>query len=278
MTSRIHIVNGDFTKSSLEQSNLEGEIVVWRELLSDGPVSEPVFSDQFWQARYDYFEQELGVSRLEYFDKTIKELLKAEYLEEVDEVVLWFEYDLFCQVNLMALCSFLLEHFRKDVKYSMVCVGREKGRDGWQTLADYAPEAFASLYESRINMSRASFEYAHKCWNVYAQKDKEAIQNFNFRKNKRFKYFHVAMQQEMERFPDENGLNQIDRKIVELVSEGNHSLKDLVKLLLFWQKAETVYGFGDLQYVQRLNKLAQLFNEKKGVLVLNSNGKKLLTT
>lgn len=277
MANRIHIVNGDCTRISLEESPMEGDIVVWRELLCDGPVSEPVFSDEFWHARYAYFEKELDVPRLEYFDKTIKELMKVEFLEEVDEVVLWFEYDLFCQVNLMALCSFLLENFRKDVIYSMVCVGREKDRSGWQNLADYKPEEFPALYENRINMSRASFEYAHECWKVYAKKDKQAILNFNFRKNKRFKYFHVAMQQELERFPDANGWSQIDRKIVALLSEGRHTLKDLVKLLLIWQKTETVYGFGDLQYVKRLQKLEGYFEEKDGVLVLNHEGAKILT-
>ena len=49
MPNQMHIVNGDSTREILEQSGIEGEIVVWRELLSDGPVSEPVFSDEFWQ-------------------------------------------------------------------------------------------------------------------------------------------------------------------------------------------------------------------------------------
>ncbi len=275
MSKRIHIVNGDSTKWILEQSGLDGEIVVWRELLCDGPVSEPLFSDEFWQARYDYFEKELNVSRLEYFDKTIKELLKAEFLEGVEELVLWFEYDLFCQVNLMAVCSFLLEHFRKDVVYSMVCVGMEKDRQGWQTLADYKPEDYVSLYENRINMSRASFEYAHECWKVYAKKDKKGLQEFNFRKNKRFKYFHVAMLQEQERFTDETGLNQIDRKIIELLEEGRHTSGTIIKLLLIWQKTETVYGFGDVQYEHRLQKLAEYYEEKNGVLGLNLVGQKI---
>ena len=269
MPNRMHIVNGDSTREILEHSGIEGDIVVWRELLCDGPISEPVFSDEFWQARYNYFENELEVPRLEYFDKTIKELLKAEFLDGVEEVTLWFEYDLFCQVNLMALCSFLLEHFRKDVIYAMVCVGREKDREGWQTLADYKPSEYQNLFENRINMSRASFEYAHECWKVYAQKDPQAIQNFNFRKNKRFKYFDVAMKQELERFPDESGLNQIDRKILEFIREGNHTFIDVVKLLLIWQRNETVYGFGDLQYAMRIKKLEKYYTDNEGVLQLN---------
>ena len=277
MANIIHIVNGDNTKSILEQSGLEGDIIVWRELLCDGPVTKPLFSDEFWQARYNYFEKEFGVSRLEYFDKTIKELLRAEFLEDIDEVVLWFEYDLFCQVNLMALCSFLLEHFRKDVIYSMVCVGREKDRDGWQTLADYTPSEYKELYKNSINMSRASFEYADECWKVYSKKDKDALQNFNFGKNKRFRYFHVAMQQEQERFADENGFNQIDRKILEFLKEGKYSFKEIVKLLLIWQQTETVYGFGDVQYANRIQSLDKYYQEKNGILELNSDEKKILS-
>ena len=272
MVNCIHIVNGDSTREILEQSGIKGRIVVWREVLCDGPVSAPVFSDAFWQERYDYFENELDVTRLEYFDKTIKELLKAEFLEGIEEVTLWYEYDLFCQVNLMALCAFLLEHYRKDVLYTMICVGREKGREGWQTLTDFKPSEYLELFEKRIKMSRASFDYGHECWKVYAQKDKAALQNFNFRKNKRFKYFNLAMKQELERFPNERGLNQIDRKVLELISEGNHSFGDLVKLLLIWQRNETFYGFGDLQYAFRIEKLQEFYTEANGVLQLNEKG------
>lgn len=276
MARQLHIVNGDSTKESLEQSSLGGEIVVWREMLCEGPVSKPVFSDEFWQERYAYFEKELAVPRLDYYDKTIKELMKTEFLEEVDELVLWYEYDLFCQVNLMALCGFLLEHFRKDVQYSMVCVGREKDREGWQTLSDYKPSDYTDLYNNRINMSRASFEYALECWKVYAQKDKNAIRVFNFRKNRRFKYFDVAMKQELKRFPDAHGLSEIDRKILEVIHTGKYKAKDLLKRLLVWQKKDTVYGFGDLQYALRLKKLNAFYEVQKEVLTLNKEGKTLL--
>jgi hypothetical protein len=63
------------------------------------------------------------------------------------------------------------------------------------------------------------------------------------------------------RFPDKNGLDQIDRKIIELSKEGNPDQNDLVKELLNWQKAETVYGFGDLQYINKIKNL-----KEKGII------------
>lgn len=276
MARQLHIVNGDSTKWQLEQSSIQGSIIVWREMLSEGPVSEPVFSDAFWQDRYSFFEDELGVSKLEFFDKTIKELLKAEDLEGIDELTLWFEYDLFCQVNLMALCVFLDEHFKKEVNYSLVCVGWDTHENMWKALGDYSPKDFSELYKKRINLSRASLEYAHECWKVYAQKDSNAIEGFNFRKNKRFQYFDVAMQQELKRFPNEKGLNEIDLQILNLLQQGNLSFNEVVKALLIWQKKETVYGFGDLQYVMRLKKLKLYYNNANDVLQLNEKGKQLV--
>ena len=77
------------------------------------------------------------------------------------------------------------------------------------------------------------------------------------------------MKQELERFPNEDGLNQIDRKILEFIKEGNHTFIDVVKLLLIWQRNETVYGFGDLQYAMRIKNLEKYYTENNGVLELN---------
>ena len=127
MSSTLHIVNGDHTADILKLTNLKGDIVVWREVLCEGTILKDVGSDEFWQARYAYFENELGVSKLEYFDNTIKEIIQLEDLEGYTDVVLWFEYDLFCQVNLLAACTYLLNSFRTDIAYALVCAGFDKG-------------------------------------------------------------------------------------------------------------------------------------------------------
>ena len=94
MAKVLHILNGDSTASILKQTSIEGDIVVWREMLCEGPLCKEVGSDEFWMQRYDYFKDELGVSKLEYFDKTIREIVQLEEVSDYNEVVLWFEYDL----------------------------------------------------------------------------------------------------------------------------------------------------------------------------------------
>ena len=117
MSKTLHILNGDSTVEIFDKTTILGDIVVWREMLCEGVIQNEIGSDAFWKSRYDFFESEFNVNKLEYFDKTIKELIKLEELSNYKEVVLWFEYDLFCQINLIAACSYLLKSFRKDIYY-----------------------------------------------------------------------------------------------------------------------------------------------------------------
>ncbi len=273
MTKILHILNGDSTCTIFKKSSLPGDVIIWREMLCEGPVVKDVGSDQFWKERYSYFENELGIKKLDYFDKTIKEIIQLEDVSNYKEIVLWFEYDLFCQVNLLALCTYLFKSFRKDIQYFLVCTGKEKGKSQLQTLADYSPNEYQNLYQKKTKLSRNDFLFAQKAWAVYVENDINSLKAFDFNKSKKFIYLQAAIDQHLLRVKDENGLNQIDRKILKFVNSEIYSKKELVKELLRWQKDETVYGFGDLQYEKYINKLGNFFIFENEKVKLNKRGK-----
>lgn len=276
MANIFHIVNGDAVVPLLKKSGIDGEIVVWREALCDGPLDIQVASDNFWKKRYDFFEKELGISKLEYFDKTIKEILKADDFPENSEVVMWFEFDLFCQVNLMALCSYLLQNYRKDITYNLVCTGKVKGKEKLQSLTDFSSESFKLLYENKIKLSKNNLIFADNCWQKFVENDIEKIAEFNFGKISKFQYFQMAMNQHLKRFPSKNNLNEIQNKILKIINLSPFTANEIVCHLLIWQQQSTVYGFGDTQYflyIQKLNNYYTIQNEK---YYLNKAGKAIL--
>ena len=276
MANTLHIANGDHTAEIIKNTTLEGDVIVWRELLCEGPICNEVGSDDFWKKRYDYFEDEIGISRIDYFDKTIKEILKLTDVPKQTEIVLWFEFDLFCQVNLMALCSFILRNFKKEVTYSLVCTGYVKGKDRLQSLSDFSSSEYIDLYKNRINLSKVNLEFADSCWKVYAENDVEKLKEFNF-KNRKFMYLPAAINQHLKRFPVENGLNEIQQKIIEIINSEALTENEIVRELLIWQQAETVYGFGDLQYVLALKELKYNYTIKDSKYFVTTEVKKLLT-
>ena len=277
MNTSVHILNGDSTSEILKQSGISGDLIVWREMLSEGPVSPTVGNDEFWGLRYGYFESELKINKIAYYDTAIKELIKIEDLSSYKEVVLWFEYDLFCQVNLMALCTYLLNHYSKSLNYYLVCVGRDKNSDSLLTLSDYASTTYQKLYDERIKLSRHDLLFARECWEQYVENDISKLKKYNFGKNSKFNYFQLAVSQHLKRFPENGKLNQIDTKILETIQKKKSTKRDIIKELLFWQRNETVYGFGDLQYEMYLDRLHLFYEIKNDSYYLNDKGRNILT-
>ncbi|MBT8385267.1 MAG: DUF1835 domain-containing protein [Bacteroidia bacterium] len=269
----LHILNGDSTKQIFSQSTLQGDVIVWREMLCEGDIDRNVGSDAFWKKRYSFFEKEIGITKLDYFDKTIREITKLEDLSNYDQIILWFEFDLFCQINLIALCSYLLKNYRKDIQYFLVCTGQEKGTKHLHSLSDYSPHEYELLYENRIKLSRHDLLFAEESWHKYVENNYDELQQFNFNRSAKFRYLQKAIDQHLERFPDENGLNQIQHKLLEHIAAGNAEKSDIVKGVLHWQKKETVYGFGDLQYAIYLDKLKDYYNIDQNQYKLNKKGK-----
>ena len=90
MSKKLHIINGDSTLPILEKSGINGDVVVWRELLCEGPLHKEVGNDDFRINRYAYSQDEIGVSRIEYYDKTIKEIVRELLIWQHNDTVYGF--------------------------------------------------------------------------------------------------------------------------------------------------------------------------------------------
>jgi len=273
MSKTLHILNGDSIRSILEQSGIEGDVVVWREMLCEGPLHKEVASAQFWDDRYAYFENELNVNRKEYLEKSISEIGKLEDVSNYTDVVLWFEFDLFCQVNLLALSTYLLDNYETKTNYHLICTGKVEGKEQLQSLANFSPLEFNDLFKNKIALNKSDLEYAKECWAVYVENDIEKYKSFNFNQSSKFQYLKPAIDQHLLRFPTNNGLNQIENKVLKIINSSILNENEIVRELLIWQQSETVYGFGDVQYFQYLKKLNKYITVKDSGYYLNDAGK-----
>lgn len=276
MNNKIHVLNGDNTAQIIAESSIEGAMIVWREMLCEGPLHKDVGSDAFWTKRYAFFEGEVGITKLEYFDKTIKEIVKLEDLSGCNEVVLWYEYDLFCQINLLALCVYLLKSYRKNINYYLVCTGKVEGKDQLQSLSNFSPMEYENLYRNKAKLTKKDLLFAEECWDVYVKNKETELEQFDFSKNPKFQYLQQAIRQHLKRLPGENGLNQIENKILETINFKAISKNEIVKNLMIWQQDHTVYGFGDLQYFLHLKRLEKYYKIIDNRCYLNDTGKSVI--
>src|SRR5215216_6724838 len=110
----VHVLPGDSLASSFKSLALNGEMIVCRECLIDGDVSGDNLN-KFFKRRADYLSDKYSSSSQYYIDSVQSELEKLMPLPKWSEINLWFEYDLFCQVNMWFLISLLNKHGQKNI-------------------------------------------------------------------------------------------------------------------------------------------------------------------
>jgi|GEM_PF-2251615 hypothetical protein len=104
----------------------------------------------------------------------------------------------------------------------------------------------------------------------------EKIKGFNFNKSTKFKYLQLAINQHLERFPHENGLSQIENKILRVIHSFALMGKEIVCKLLIRQSEKTIYVFGNLQYFVYLKWLNKYYEIIESKYFLNNKGKTLI--
>ncbi|WP_221411228.1 DUF1835 domain-containing protein [Epilithonimonas xixisoli] len=99
MRQIFHITNGDYLTNDLKKIPIVGEIIVCREALVSGDLKSESL-EEFWKVRAKSISEDYNVSEESYYEKSVSEFEKILKIPEGSEVHLWFEDDLFCQVNL----------------------------------------------------------------------------------------------------------------------------------------------------------------------------------
>lgn len=274
MSSLLHITNGDNFTERLSKLDIKGDVITWREMLCEGKTLTNVGSESFWKTRYEFLHKNYKVSKSWFIEKTLKEYRSLCNHKQQDHIVLWFEYDLFCQVNMLAVISWLLTN-RKYAQISLVCSGKEDESDKLYGLNELSDGQLTNLFNNRTELTQDDVEYADYVWQLYCSNNPMRLENLTDFKNYQFDYLGEAIQSHLKRFPSiVNGLNNMEQSILELARvKKPESRKGLLKEVL---QNQGNLGFGDSQYDRAISRLKPLFHSfnpvhltKKGQEILD---------
>ncbi|WP_116217717.1 DUF1835 domain-containing protein [Allomuricauda sp. ARW7G5W] len=273
MKSLLHITNGDGFTSRLQSLQLKGDIITWREMLCEGKTLCTVGSESFWKTRFDFLSKNYKVTKSWFVEKTLKEYRSLCNHKQQDQIVLWFEYDLFCQINMLAVLSWLKTH-RRHAEISLVCSGKEDETDKMYGLNELSDEKLLKLYEDRTILTQDDIEFADYVWQLYCSDNPIRLENLIAHNDFQFEYLADALKTHLKRFPSiKNGLNELENKILETsLNQKPKSRKELLGTLLTDQG---YYGFGDTQYERIITSLRPLFSSFNPVR-LTKKGKEVL--
>jgi hypothetical protein len=169
------------------------------------------------------------------------------------EVALWFEHDLFCQVNLLYLLDWFASRSMDGTRLSLICIDAFPGIEDFRGLGQLTPEQMASLFDTRGEVTSREMELAARAWAAYCSPDPRALTDLLDEDTSALPFLADALRRHLARFPSvENGLGRIEGTALELVASGR---RDFGTLFAEFGRAEPAYGFGDFQFWLALERL-----------------------
>ena len=120
MASELIITNGDCAANSMKEIGIGDEVLPWRDVLHMGPVPDVGGLDGLAELRAHY----LSLSGWATLDDVLEDIKARDQMlrdnEKYDRLTLWFEHDLYDQLQLIQILSFMAENPRTDAELYLV--------------------------------------------------------------------------------------------------------------------------------------------------------------
>jgi hypothetical protein len=245
VAAMIHIHNGDVVAALARRSGIPGEQFVFRESLVSGPV---VLAST--ETRTDWIERRARALAEFSSDPLLRvrtDLLMQEQALDAavaqDEVVLWFEHDLYCLIHLIYLLD-RLSSVKSGVNLSLVWSA--------QPLAGFTDEEMYRLYESRSAVKDEMRKMASEAWADYTDPDASKLNRWRHA-DAGFTFLREGMRLHATRFPSlRNGLGAIEERSLAVIAEGASHFAAVFDVV----NAELPrFTFGDTAFAQILQRL-----------------------
>jgi hypothetical protein len=207
----LHITNGESV--SLRDAGMAGDILPWLDVLHEGPVPGNLDPAELRRVRGIFLDAEWPSVAPAEFRLARRDAALAAH----DEIALWFEHDLFDQLQLIQV----LERVHGAASaVSLISTDRYLGP---MTGAE-----LASLWPARHEVSDAEFELAEAAWHAFCSPDPVDIETLLAHDTSALPFLAAALRRHLQQFPSvQGGLARTERQILQTALPGRHTFPTL---------------------------------------------------
>lgn len=223
----LHVLNGDATRVPLEQSGVPGEFLVYADVLHDGPAPAGLAPEEWRRVRARHLAGDDGsetgiLERWRAADATL------DRYSEYDEVVFWFEHDLFDQLLLIRHLDWMSR--LPDVsRFRLLCIGEFPGHARFAGLGELSPRELASLLPLRRPIAREQVGLGSRLWTAFGAPDPRLFAAMVLDGDTAALPFAAgALRRHLEDFPSSvDGLARSERQILAVLAEADRPAGDV---------------------------------------------------
>ena len=238
----LHVTNGDSAGERIRAAGIEGEIMAWQDVLHEGPLPAGLDAAELraerarWLAACGWGEAEEIEARLLARDERL-----AAARDAGEEIVLWFEHDLFDQLQLLQILDAL------------------DGAGGVHTvltdrfLGDMDPAWLAQLFPRREPLEPAQLALAEHAWAAVRAPEPSELQAMLAIHAGALPHLGAALRRLLEELPAVgDGLSRTERQALAALAGG---ARTPVEVLHACAAAEDAAFLGDTWLWRRLAEL-----------------------
>jgi hypothetical protein len=254
----LHITNGDSAADLIQDAVFSGQILAWRDVLHEGPVPADLSLAQLSERRAEFIAAQGWGQLYEVKASFAERDLTLSRFREHEEIVLWFEHDLYDQLQLLQLLDWFFRHERGATRLSLICIGEYPGLHPFRGLGQLTADQMASLFPVRHALSYKELKTGHLAWQAFSAPDPTEIEKLLATNLSALPFLRHALLRHLQQFPSTtNGLARTEQQILAAVAAGHNTPSVIFR---FDQAQEETVFMGDWTlwtYLKRLCEGAQ---------------------
>jgi DNA-binding transcriptional MerR regulator len=248
----LHITNGESAGNTLRQTTLGGAVLSWSDTLHEGPV--PALPRAELLRARSRFLAECGwgpvpalLSALERRDAQLLDALAGDL-----PVVLWFEHDLYDQLQLLDVLALSSAAERGP---ELIVIGSFPGKPSFAGLGELTAGELETLWPSRLPVARAALDAAASAWAAFQAPEPTALAEWATRETEELPFLAGALRRLLEELPSPaDGLSRTERSALQVISVG---ARTPAAAFVAAQRLEDAPFLGDTWFYRALSALGQ---------------------
>jgi hypothetical protein len=272
----LHVTNGESVVETMREMRLPGDYLSWIDVLHDGPVPLQAPAD-LARTRADF----IASSGWDQYESVLRSFTERDATlnahADDDEIVLWFEHDLFDQLQLIQILD-RLSTTEIRAKLSIISVDRFPGVKNFMGLGQLTAAQLGSLTPTRQPVTPAQLELGRSAWNAFCAPDPTALLELLRRDTSSLPFLGLALVRWLVEFPStRNGLSKSEESLLRAAYRSGGTHRELYSKSREW---ETTPFMGDSSAFWRIDHLASrprpALTRSDDVFTLSEFGRALL--
>jgi hypothetical protein len=238
---------------TIRTTGLDGDVLAWRDILHDGPVPAGLGPSALRDERARFLAEAGHTERA----AARRELAARDAMlaRSRQRYVLWFEADLYDQLQLIQVLDRLAEAGVEPTRIELVSAGEYPGVAHFGGLGELAADGLVGLHEQRVALGPDSIALARRAWAAFRSPEPTALSSLTTIRTRELRFLGEAIGRLLEEYPwVGDGLSLTERRLLAELADGEATAGALFRRV--WARERRPF-LGDTPFYARLRSLAE---------------------